>query len=71
MKTLTFKSNINCNGCLATVTPILNGEKGIDSWNVDLQHEDRILTVETEELTAEAVQQTVSKAGFTTTPIND
>jgi hypothetical protein len=27
MKTLKFKTNINCGGCLAKVTPFLNEEK--------------------------------------------
>ena len=64
MSTLKFKSNINCTGCLSKVTPVLNDEKAIDKWDVDLEHDDRILTVETDKLNAEEVQQKVSKAGF-------
>jgi copper chaperone CopZ len=64
MSTLKFKSNINCTGCLSKVTPVLNDEQAIEKWNVDLEHDDRILTVETDELNAEEVQQKVRKAGF-------
>ena len=45
MNTLKFKSNINCTGCLSKVTPVLNDEKAIEKWDVDLEHDDRILTV--------------------------
>ena len=64
MKTLNFKSNIYCTGCLSKVTPVLNEEKAIEKWDVDLESDDRILTVETSNLDAEKVKQTVQKAGF-------
>lgn len=64
MKTLKFKTNINCNNCLAKVTPKLNEQSGIQSWNVDLQDDERTLTVETEELQAEDIKKAVLKAGF-------
>ena len=64
MKTLKFKTNINCNNCLAKVTPKLNEQSGIQSWNVDLQDDERTLTVETEELQAEDIKKAVLKAGY-------
>ena len=65
MKTLKFKTNINCTGCLSKVTPFLNEEQGIEKWDVDLKHDDRILTVETDNLTTDEIKETVQKAGFT------
>lgn len=35
METLQFKTNINCSGCVAKVTPELNETEGIWHWNVD------------------------------------
>lgn len=64
MNTLKFRSNINCTGCLSKVTPALNEKEGIQKWDVDLEHEERILTVETDNLSAEEVKETVRKAGF-------
>ena len=64
MHTLKFKSNINCTGCLSKVRPVLDEEKGIHQWNVDLDHEDRILTVEVKDLNPIAVEKTVEKVGF-------
>jgi len=64
MKTLKFKTNINCSNCLAKVTPKLNEQVGIESWSVDLEDPDRTLTVQTVELEPEAVKKAVLKAGF-------
>ena len=64
MKELKFKTNINCSGCLAKVTPVLDAKEGIAEWEVDLQDDERILTVETDGLTEEEVQAAVAEAGF-------
>jgi copper chaperone len=68
MKTLKFKTNIQCTNCLSKVTPKLDGEAGISSWEVDLADPDRILTVETENLTEEDIFKIVLKAGFIAKP---
>ncbi|WP_020534863.1 heavy-metal-associated domain-containing protein [Lewinella cohaerens] len=64
MKELKFKTNINCSGCLSKVTPILEAKEGIAVWQVDLQDDDRTLTVKTSDLTEEEVQAAVAEAGF-------
>lgn len=64
MKTLTFKTNIQCGNCLSKVTPKLNEQSGIESWSVDLQDQDRTLTVETENLEPDDIKKAVLKAGF-------
>ncbi|MFA6598357.1 MAG: hypothetical protein WCS69_11580 [Ignavibacteriaceae bacterium] len=70
MAELSFKTNIKCNGCIATVTPFLNGEKRIKEWNVDLQNPDRVLSINTEELSAADVTELVKKAGYQAEEIN-
>lgn len=64
MKTLKFKTNIQCSNCLAKVTPKLNEQSEIESWNVDLQDPERTLTVNTENLEPEDIKKAVLKAGF-------
>ena len=64
MRTLKFKTNINCGGCVAKVTPKLNETEGICHWSVDTTNPDKILTVETENISAKEVIEAVSKAGF-------
>ncbi|MBP7179548.1 MAG: Heavy-metal-associated domain protein [Bacteroidetes bacterium ADurb.BinA261] len=70
MKTIRFKTNINCSNCLAKVTPSLNQKEGIASWNVDLDNPDKILTVETESLMPEDIIKTVKRVGFEATEMN-
>lgn len=65
----TFKTNINCGGCIAKVQPVLDEIKGIDSWEVDTQNPDKILTVKSEELSEAQIQEVVIGAGFSAEPI--
>ncbi|MFY0686620.1 MAG: heavy-metal-associated domain-containing protein [Cyclobacteriaceae bacterium] len=65
MKKLTYKTNINCGGCIQSVTPFLNEVDDIDSWKVDTDNPDKILTIEGEEdLSSKEIIDTVIKAGF-------
>lgn len=64
MKTLKFKTNIQCSNCLAKVTPKLNEQSDIQSWEVDLQDPERTLTVNTENLGPDDIKKAVLKAGF-------
>jgi copper chaperone len=69
MKTLQFKTNINCGGCIARVTPRLNETAGIISWKVDTDNPEKILTVETDNLSNEPIIQAVKKLGFRIEPL--
>jgi copper chaperone len=69
MKTLQFKTNINCSGCVARVTPKLNEVDGIRSWKVDTDNPDKVLTVETESLSNEPIVEAVKKVGFSIQPL--
>lgn len=64
MKTLQFKTNIKCGGCVAKVTPHLDAVEGVEKWNVDVTKPDKVLTVSTEEADAAQIEEAVSKAGF-------
>ncbi|MGB5928976.1 MAG: cation transporter [Cyclobacteriaceae bacterium] len=63
MNTLKFKTNINCGGCLKSVTPHLNELDSIESWKVDIENPDKILEVKLEGEENEVVEA-VTKAGF-------
>ena len=68
METIKFKTNIKCGGCIAAVTPFLTAENGIDKWEVDLQSENRVLSVETGKSAGEVVE-VIKKAGSVAEPI--
>lgn len=69
MKTLKFKTNIKCMGCVAGVTPKLDEVAGQGNWSVDLQSPERILTVKTEQVEGEAIEEAVVQAGFRAEPV--
>ena len=68
MNQIQFKTNINCGGCIKSVTPFLNALDDIDAWQVNTEVAEKILTVETEVSPNEMVHKVisaVSEAGFT------
>ena len=64
METLKLKTNINCRGCVAKVTPWLNETIGEHNWQVDTQNPNKILTVSGTEVNKDEVIRAVKKAGF-------
>ncbi|WP_281635338.1 heavy-metal-associated domain-containing protein [Flavobacterium marginilacus] len=67
---LQFKTNINCDGCIAKVTPFLNDAKGIFQWEVDTENKDKILTIKTDGITKEEIIEKVQEAGFKIESLN-
>ena len=67
MNTFKFKTNINCGGCIAKVTPSLNNAKGISKWEVDTTNPQKVLTVETSELSENELVSILKNAGFNAT----
>ena len=64
MKTLKFKTNLECPNCEARVKPFLDKKEGVTSWQVDTDHPDKILTVETDSLEAKDIIKTIRRTGF-------
>ncbi len=69
MHTIKLKTDINCGGCKAKVKPILDDEPAIENWEVDLEHADRILSVETDSLTAEEISELLGLVGYNGTAV--
>lgn len=70
MKTLKFKTNIKCGGCVDTVSSYLDNAQEIDHWNVDTVDQDKILTVSgAESLDDKDVVDIVNLAGFSAKPM--
>jgi copper chaperone len=65
METLKFKTNIKCDGCIATVTPALNTLQGLNKWEVDITNSDKILTVQSGDgLSASEVINALKTKGY-------
>lgn len=69
LKIMQFKTNINCGGCIATVTPHLNQLKGITHWEVNTSNSNKVLTIHSEELTEQEIISTVEGAGYIIEPL--
>ena len=46
------------------VSPFLNEKLSPEEWNVDIFTPSKILTVESDKMTAEEIESTVKQAGF-------
>jgi len=64
MKTSKYKTNINCTGCLKSVSPFLNELDIVDTWKVDIENPDKILEVNLDGEKNETIIEAVQKAGF-------
>jgi copper chaperone CopZ len=60
-----FKTNINCNGCVAAVTPTLNALVGKNSWQVDTADPNKILTIKNSNISSTEIKEAIKDAGFT------
>lgn len=64
MKTLKFKTNINCDACVAKVTPVLNENTSVEKWEVDTQNPNKILTVEGENINQQNIVDSLARIGY-------
>lgn len=70
MKSLKFKTNIQCSSCVAKVSPLLNNEKSIEHWEVDTTNKNKVLTVQTGSMEEKEIVQLVESAGYTAEPLS-
>ncbi|WP_294673582.1 hypothetical protein [uncultured Fluviicola sp.] len=59
-----FKTTIKCTGCLEKVSPFLNEKLSPSEWNVDILTPAKILTVTSDKVSAEEIEEQVKSAGF-------
>jgi len=68
MKSIQFKTNIKCNGCIDSIKPSIDAIKEIKSWKVFLDVQEKTLEVDYENISEDkisiAVQNAVTKAGY-------
>lgn len=64
MEILQFKTNLNCSGCVAKLSPYLDGENQIEEWSVDVKNADKLLTVKSTGISTKDLINTIALAGF-------
>jgi len=67
-RTLQFKTNLNCGGCVSKVQADLDQAAGAANWKVDTDNADKILTIQGD-VTEEQVVNIVKSKGFKAEPI--
>lgn len=61
----TFRTNLNCGSCVASVTPYLNALDGVRSWDVDTEVASKTLRVDlVEGVDEQSVINAVAASGF-------
>ena len=61
---LVFKTNLRFKKHINAVSPHINKLKGVLRWNVDLYDKDKILRIESRDLSPRAVENTLQRAGY-------
>lgn len=73
MHTITFKTNLKCNGCVNTIKPGMDNLEAIRTWRVFLDVENKTLEVEYENTSEDEISKrvidTVTKAGYQITKL--
>ncbi|MDF3026588.1 MAG: hypothetical protein K0S23_895 [Fluviicola sp.] len=64
MKKKQFKTSIKCTGCIEKVTPFLSEGLAPEEWDVDIFNPAKILTVNSDKMTAKEIEEKVRQAGF-------
>ncbi len=70
MRTIKFKTNIKCAGCISAVSPYLNNVDEIKNWEVNTDSPDKILTVNAEDISVSTLISKVKQAGYRAEPIH-
>jgi len=64
MEVLVFKTNLRFKKQINAVTPYINNLHGIARWNVDLDDIDKVLRIESDNLSPRKVEHTLKQAGY-------
>ena len=64
MEVLVFKTNLESFKHIRKLYPLLKAIKGILNWNVDFEDTDKILRLETADISPRTVESALQNAGF-------
>ena len=64
MEVLVFKTNLRFKKQINAVTPHINNLHGVTRWNVDLYDKDKVLRIESQDLSPRKVEAILQQAGY-------
>jgi copper chaperone CopZ len=64
MDKIQLKTDLSCQHCVKTVEPILKNESGIKNYDINLEHPDNLVTIESEGADIDKVIGKFNEAGY-------
>ena len=64
MEKIILKTDLSCQHCVKTVEPILKNESGIKNYEINLEHPDNLVTIESEGADIDNVIGKFNEAGY-------
>lgn len=61
---------MKCGGCVSQLTPAMDKLENVESWSVNLESPEKILTVESQGASEAEIVETVKQAGFSAERVN-
>lgn len=65
MEQIKLKTDLSCKHCVMKVEPVLKSQLGIVDYTIDLEHPDKLVTIESEGADIKEVISKFNAAGYT------
>ena len=64
MEKFVLKTDLSCPHCIKKVEPVLKSTIGIEDYNIDLEHPEKLLTISSEGVNIESVIAGFKEVGY-------
>ncbi|NOR74119.1 MAG: hypothetical protein GQ525_03055, partial [Draconibacterium sp.] len=64
METIILKTDLHCNSCVSKVEPFLKGESSIKKYSFNLNHPEKLVTIDSDNLNLKTIVSLFGKAGY-------
>ena len=70
METTILKTDLHCGSCVSKIEPVLNAEKAISNYNINLHHPYKLITINSENLDIKDIMSKINNLGYQTSLYN-
>jgi copper chaperone CopZ len=64
METLILKTNLHCSSCVEKIEPLLKGNNSIKNYSFDLEHPEKLVTIQSDKINFGSIISIFSTAGY-------
>ncbi len=57
-------TNLKCQVCLNKLAPVLDADNGVENWSADLEHPEKLVTIDSGSLSSQEIVDLIASAGF-------